>query len=127
MDTKLVIIDKFAPVGISAGAARSMWADRVRARRRGGYVSPCLDFWKSDGTIIREYVAVRRGNGPTLLYLEGAPYKRREWVRQHRAPAFRVRWSSWKGSGCVGTFDDFGRAFACLVDQARRYERAAGK
>lgn len=111
----LVIVDTFAPLNISAGAARSLWAARVCARRRAGYIWASLNWLTDDGRTVREYAAIRLGPGPNLLYLEGMPRK------------FRVRWSSWQGSGCVGTFDDFGRAFACLVDQARRYERAAGE
>lgn len=122
---RLIIIDEFAPVDTSVDVARSMWAARVRARRQAGFVWPCRDWWTGDGRIVREYAAIRRGNGPTVLYLEGMPHKRREGLRQLRASAFRVRWSSWRGSGCVGTFEDFGQAYACLIDQARQYERAA--
>jgi len=120
---KLVIIDKFEPLDISANVARDKWAARVRKRRRGGYVWPCRDWWTSEGQIVREYAAIRRGNGPTVLYLEGMPRKCRAWLRQLRACAFRVRWSSWRGSGCVGTFDDFGRAWACLIETAKEYDR----
>lgn len=122
---KLVIVDKFEPLDISANVAREKWAARVRERRRLRYISPSCDFYEwpeLSWHILREYAEIRIGNGPALLRLEGMPHKRRGRRVQTRAAYFRVSRSG-LDSVCVGMFDDFGRAWACLIETAKEYGR----
>lgn len=129
MSFHLVIIDKEAPSSISATKARKLWAARVVERRRGHYLAPCCDSYEwSDGLIVREYAEIRLGSlgGPSALYLEGVPRKRRPGRVQHKSNYFRVRRSGLFLGGCVEMVDDFAQAWACLIETAKEYEQKGG-